>query len=840
MNVWEIFADHLGGGGYDENDLNALLKFIDALEPPIALPRVLDNFLQIIPCLQSLAKLYSGIDNGILPLSKWRDICLELRSAPAMQELLIATNKKGKMPLWSKYRTNPVYVAIWQRPGSVTDQQNYFWLLAHCLIAVALLRARTDRQILNEVLKQDLGDFKLHIKNALLAVRKLAIPANQITLKTLPDLNLPPEILLQSIDKNNDALSSVSVLLNDLIKYRKPAHRQKHATTNNVRSPRIKLPAKLSEIYSNLDPDQEEGVTTFELLQLPVVEATKAEEIEILGCSPTESCSGVEIVTPKISKTNHKQVKTPKQKVLKKRRIKTQLAMLNQRLTSRWEVLSPYEVSELLTAICDLSENKESSACLPVNATYSELAALLVTLFWFGQRLDKAILLKKYSHDIGNKWVDPGFVEFSEIKGYWWTKPAVPERKILPDCKQLQQAHHAVPNYAISSGIGFEQIICSHIRKARSGRSDLLFTKELSVYQKIVSDFFSSVNSHHSTRLTVNRVSDYLFNEIANQDGADLTSAMFIFGRENFLGRNPSYYTSISITQLQDLYSRVCRNVWNQHLNEKPSDNQKLINDDLAAPWIEINQTDHVGSPFRPTQSTVAKLVLELKNSLNNANRADTSVSKLLEVHEKMTQYTTYLVAFSTGFRAISDPFLSAAEIDWESGFAVLSDKDNEDSYNSRLIWLPPVCLQQLLLFREHQQNALYRFNILIPKIFTNPDRPRRDEPGRYMFFAKKNITTDKYEAKTLRPTHLGQGLDQIYDLPLNSSRHYLRSRLLEKKCPIEVINAFMGHFERGEEPWGVFSGLSPLVYRDSLKENLIELLRKDGWEPLSGLKAQL
>lgn len=211
-----------------------------------------------------------------------------------------------------------------------------------------------------------------------------------------------------------------------------------------------------------------------------------------------------------------------------------------------------------------------------------------------------------------------------------------------------------------------------------------------------------------------------------------------------------------------------------------------------------------------------------------------------MRLHNNVTRYTAFLIAFSTGFRAIRDPFLSAAEIDWQSGFAVLSDKDNEDGYNSRLIWLPPVCLQQLQLFREHQQNALYRLNILIPSIFSNPDRPRRDATVRYMFFVKEDEDGNEYEAITLGPKLLGKNLRSVYALPFNSSRHYLRSCLLERKCPVEVINAFMGHFERGEEPWGVYSGLSPLAYREALIETLVPLLNEDGWEALPGLKVQL
>jgi hypothetical protein len=314
---------------------------------------------------------------------------------------------------------------------------------------------------------------------------------------------------------------------------------------------------------------------------------------------------------------------------------------------------------------------------------------------------------------------------------------------------------------------------------------------------------------------------------------------MYIIGREHFLGRNPSFYTSLSVKDLQALYMEVCKDIRERHMRERPRVNQQRINE-IPLYCSTTNHTDYVGSPFRPTRQTVANLVTELKTSLNNAMKCDSSILKLMRLHNNMSRYTAFLIAFCTGFRAIRDPFLSAAEIDWDSGFAVLSDKDNEDGYNSRLIWIPPVCLSQLKLFREHQQNALYRFSILIPGLFSMLDRPRRDAPGRYMFFTNFDRYRNEYVAKPLGPALLGKRMTPIYALPFNSSRHYLRSNLLDRKCPIEVINAFMGHFERGEEPCGVFSGLSPLTCRDVLKGKLVPLLEADGWECIAGLGVQL
>lgn len=38
--------------------------------------------------------------------------------------------------------------------------------------------------------------------------------------------------------------------------------------------------------------------------------------------------------------------------------------------------------------------------------------------------------------------------------------------------------------------------------------------------------------------------------------------------------------------------------------------------------------------------------------------------------------------------------------------------------------------------------------------------------------------------------------------LPANIDRHYLRSKLSQLECPAEMIDYFMGHWERGEEPY--------------------------------------
>lgn len=67
--------------------------------------------------------------------------------------------------------------------------------------------------------------------------------------------------------------------------------------------------------------------------------------------------------------------------------------------------------------------------------------------------------------------------------------------------------------------------------------------------------------------------------------------------------------------------------------------------------------------------------------------------------------------------------------------------------------------------------------------------------------------------------------LGRHWQLRLVSLRHFLRSQLLFSGCSGTLINALLGHAERGESPWGNFSTLPPAVWRKELKHHLAPIL---------------
>ncbi len=834
---WQSIVSKFTYRGGNQDTIESMLSFIDAFEPPIELQTTLEGFSKTLPYIRPLIKHYPT-NSASIHQATWENICQELLTSPAYADLLESSRKAGKQPLRKHYDKSPVYVALWHRPKEQGLHAVYYQLLAHVLIIARILRDRENEQEHRQLPPQERDNYRSSIISALLAVRNLGNDDNTAVVTSLTDLEVPPDQLLNKI-REITSLEKVCVIIKFLLKLRKQPHRQRDQQNEPEPNPlpHLVLPANITETVSNLDPEQT-GAFRAGLMQLPQVTMERAKEIERDGCSSCEEVSPVEIVAPRVRSTNNKQPRSAAQKAQGNRNVKAKLSMLNQRLKNRWEVLSIYEISSCLTALADLIVSKEKSAYLPKGVQPIELAALLTTLFWLGQRVEDAVTFLLYNHSPGAKDKASGFVAIKGSRGYWWMTPATPFRSRLPDDKQQIQACQTVSHVSLCSGIGIEQIISDYIIQEHKNRSKFLFSKKLDTYQEMLSKFISLVNSRHATRLTANRISDYLFDAIERHPGADLTAAMYIVGREHFLGRNPSYYTAIPAQKLQSIYQEVCKSIRDCHFMERPREGQTRINSELH-PRL-LRGSEYIGSPFCPTSETVQGLVAALKESLAKATAAPAGIMKLLRMHNSMTRYTAFMIAYGTGFRAVRDPFLSAAAVDWKSGFAVLNDKDNEDGYNSRLIWIPPDCLQQLKLFKEHQQNLLCRLSILIPNISARLKNRRRLSPGRFMFYAKRDDDSGEYLAKPLSPKLLGQKLRDVFALPINANRHYLRSTMLARGCPVEVINAYMGHFERGEEPWGKFSGLSPIAYRNALDHFLTPLMRDDGWAPMSGLGVTL
>lgn len=186
------------------------------------------------------------------------------------------------------------------------------------------------------------------------------------------------------------------------------------------------------------------------------------------------------------------------------------------------------------------------------------------------------------------------------------------------------------------------------------------------------------------------------------------------------------------------------------------------------------------------------------------------------------------MINFSTGYRAVRDASFQIDEIDSKTGLAVISDKDSIDEYHSRLIWVPKMCLEQIQIYSRHLEQFRAYTAVKLPNVHRRlvqslEERRRYSLPG--LFIVERDsvlpLTPGRYEA--LMP--------DFYPYPANAHRHYLRQSLLKMGCPSNIIHAFLGHWERGQEPWAKFSSLGPLEYVGILSPFIQSILGKTGLE---------
>jgi hypothetical protein len=77
--------------------------------------------------------------------------------------------------------------------------------------------------------------------------------------------------------------------------------------------------------------------------------------------------------------------------------------------------------------------------------------------------------------------------------------------------------------------------------------------------------------------------------------------------------------------------------------------------------------------------------------------------------------------------------------------------------------------------------------------------------------------------------------MQDFLPFPVNIHRRFVSSELLDAGCPPEIVSAWMGHWHRGEEPWGKFSSFSFHDYVSVLESFLDPLIEYLGFRALPG-----
>ena len=544
-----------------------------------------------------------------------------------------------------------------------------------------------------------------------------------------------------------------------------------------------------------------------------VLSRTEAEEYLKHGGLPEELGASVGFEAVLAPNTYHGP--TLRQLAFQAKQASNRRALDNQFSAMAWNQLNQYDLKILLEFL--EGDHVPDIDCDPL--TLKETVALLGLIFFTGNSYVRVLSLPVFMNTIPNLTSPEGvyLTEQKKILVRLFSPGATLEGKTTPVGAIPVEPfiHIPVPEFlsGILSCVFGDDTSRPHLfRNIDPNNAD-----SMKVTHTLLRRALGELSRGNGTRLSLGRISSYLLFRVAEGQKSDLPCAMLFFGRNDKIAHTRLHYTVASSRHLERVFRQSCNDLsgslgrtWRFSLNES------------------VNQETHLGTPLCPTHATVKTIARDLQKAVHGAAK-----STLPHRHNLFALYTAMLIAFGTGFRAVQDPSFSEIEIDYDYGIGVISDKGNAP-YRSRYVYLAPVVLEQIDHYRRHVQVIYSHFGVTNPSLFDMVKGLEFEGLPLNLFWFRNELSP----VELLKPGVSKQILQKNhkYAMPLNCGRHYLKYRLLNAGCSPEIVEAQMGHWENGQEPWGRFSNLDPLEFAGQVASFLPKILQNDGWQALKGL----
>lgn len=530
----------------------------------------------------------------------------------------------------------------------------------------------------------------------------------------------------------------------------------------------------------------------------------RSKELIEWGLDPSENQGGDELVL--IDNTGGKSGR------LFTRAQVRHVIMANQMFRNQWSQATVYELTCLMKACGEQIRNDG------VSELRREVVSMVMIMLWAGSNLEAV--------KSNFRWLNGGTAYGKQVLGYefdslskegkWLITPHTPDLKGSPT--KRQKSYCRIKNDYLELPDPFkigQYIIRAFPEERLLDVKNRLFNRKLTTYRKELKVFLSSIGHEH--RLNEFKISRYLFYKIASEGNGDIADAILITGRYHPLGQTLLHYTSSDKERLQQVYLRSVADVVSKIYQEGYMCEAPTLS--IAAP----RNIHTVGSNLCPTLDAVLALILALQQKIS-VTPAEHKNAAIIEYHNWYTLYTILVIGYATGYRAIVDPFPVDSEIDEESGLAVISDKDGPDYYNSRVVWVPESVREQISNYMSHRAKILPLIASRYPRLLFADGE---DQLSRIF------LLENDFKPTEIRPSALTPLLAEYLPLPLNVNRRFLRTELRARNCPSEVVDAFMGHWSRGQEPWGQYSSLSIIEIVENLKGYIEGILNDLNIKPI-------
>lgn len=472
------------------------------------------------------------------------------------------------------------------------------------------------------------------------------------------------------------------------------------------------------------------------------------------------------------------------------------IAMTNQHL--------PFNINELaIREFLPLLERISSSASNEIE--YEVLLALEISL-WTGQPIDAVAKLRVtdgvlprqtfgYQHPPGEK------------PGRWFIPVSPPAYDKLVSKFSDHGCRPIVPHVVLPDVLN---IGAGLTRNAKP------FNQTATKLKKAASKILAELDP--TRRLTLSRVQRFLRHYLSSHSQRDSASIQLLFGGE-MKQQTRLHYTTRRLNDLEQIYLTGIAEIISS-IYELGCDAYSPLTEQSLSATKSVLSNDSVGSRLCPEAGTISKKIEDLKKDLRATGPLRESRSAVMNYHNRFTLYTFLMMQFATGYRAVIDPLLRLTDIDPITQTAIVRDKELPNNSNARLIPVTEVIREQLFRCERHREAVL---GIALELASSKEDRAR----VKNNFFLLDSKLDKVIE---LRPATFHELFSEVYPYPVNASRRLVRTALIDRDCPTESVDAFMGHWQHGQQPYGRYSTLPVLKIIEPVRNELPSLLSDLGF----------
>mgnify|MGYP003384844035 CR=1 FL=1 len=298
-----------------------------------------------------------------------------------------------------------------------------------------------------------------------------------------------------------------------------------------------------------------------------------------------------------------------------------------------------------------------------------------------------------------------------------------------------------------------------------------------------MNDILTSINKEYKTNLTLNRIRHY-FEFYLRSKGVDGSEIAFILDRG--LPQEPgTYYYSVNTEKLQSIYQNYVEHLFQEpQIKNEPNNNK-------------------VGSQLQVIPSTISNLFSEISIRLNQERNRRSE--RVVDFHNLYVLHSILLLNLATGHRPVCDPYESLNIFDFSAKTIFISDKEERTELAARVLVLPDLAIEQLSNYLAHLNVLSIYYRNTYPEVAEQIMLSKTGGGSETTLFFF--IIDD--ELVHVTPTTLKGYLDDVFPLPLNWHRHFMRTKLRELGFSGPFVDSWMGHIGHAGANFDRYSGLS-------------------------------